>query len=589
LNTTVKDENSILYTGDARGTDKNITEKNGCMADLTQQNPIKPDQIIEIVLRYKWLIILFLSVSLTIGLVKTMIADRTYEASTLILVQPQKVPRNYIQSVVSTDIEARISTISQQIMSRSNLEKIIDQFGLYQNREDMYMEDKVEGLRKRINVNINRARQGSEAFSIKFKGTSPERVMRIANTLASYFMDENLKVREAQAVGTTEFLESELEKTRKKLKAREERLSEYRAKHLGGLPDELEANLRTLDRLQTQHTDKLAALRDARNNLAALQNQIAQQKEMASQSFDTMFEETGFEEDAAFLSEEEQKIESLKEELDTLLLKYTKKHPDVVKLENTIAKLEKQKAEKQKENAALDAAQAENTESLQSDMEIPEPEEGGSDPLGTDFMAMQQDMQLKQAKNDIARIQSEIRAIDKKMNLYQQRVEQTPKREQDLQELKRDYANIQDVYTSLLDRKLEAELSMNMEKKQKGEQFRILDHARVPQKPISPDVKKAFVIYFGAGGALAGGIIFLLFIFDNAVRRDEDIEEEFGLPILAEIAPIREPAEVLKEKLKTAAFVLVSAYTALVIGFFLILNSYGIDRAVDAMKSYINL
>ncbi len=553
------------------------------MADLTQQNPIKPDQIIEIVLRYKWLIILFLAVSLSIGLVRTLIADRTYEASTLILVQPQKVPRNYIRSVVSTDIEARISTISQQIMSRSNLEKIIDQFGLYQDSEDMYMEDKVEGLRKRINVNINRARQGSEAFSIKFKGNNPERVMRIVNTLASYFMDENLKVREAQAVGTTEFLESELEKTRRKLKSREERLSEYRAKYLGGLPDELEANLRTLDRLQTQHTDKLAALRDAKNNLAALQNQIAQQKEMASQSFDTMFEENGFEGDAVF-SEEEQKIESLKEELDTLLLKYTEKHPDVVKLENTIEKLEKQKAEKQKETAALDAAEGEeNTEPMPSDMETPGAGEDGSDLFGADFMAMQQTMQLKQAKNDISRLQSEIDSIEKKMNLYQQRVEKTPEREQELQELKRDYANIQDVYTSLLDRKLEAELSMNMEKKQKGEQFRI------PQKPISPDVKKAFVIHFGAGGALAGGIIFLLFIFDNAVRRDEDIEEEFGLPILAEIAPIREPAEVLKEKFKTAAFVLVSAYTALVIGFFLILNFHGIDRAVDTMKSYINL
>lgn len=559
------------------------------MADLTQQNPIKPDQIIEIVLRYKWLIILFLAVSLSIGLVRTLIADRTYEASTLILVQPQKVPRNYIRSVVSTDIEARISTISQQIMSRSNLEKIIDQFGLYQDSEDMYMEDKVEGLRKRINVNINRARQGSEAFSITFRGTNPERVMRIANTLASYFMDENLKVREAQAVGTTEFLESELEKTRRKLKAREERLSEYRAKYLGGLPDELEANLRTLDRLQTQHTDKLAALRDAKNNLAALQNQIAQQKEMASQSFDTMFEENGFEGDAVF-SEEEQKIESLKEELDTLLLKYTEKHPDVVKLENTIEKLEKQKAEKQKETAALDAAEGEeNTEPMPSDMETPGAGEDGSDLFGADFMAMQQTMQLKQAKNDIARLQSEIDSIEKKMNLYQQRVEKTPEREQELQELKRDYANIQDVYTSLLDRKLEAELSMNMEKKQKGEQFRILDHARVPQKPISPDVKIAFVLSFGGGGALAGGIIFLLFIFDNAVRRDEDIEEEFGLPILAEIAPIREPAEVLKEKFKTAAFVLVSAYTMLVIGFFLILNFHGIDRAVDTMKSYINL
>lgn len=193
--------------------------------------------------------------------------------------QPQEVPKNYVRSVVFTGIQARISMISQQIMSRSNLEKVIDQFGLYQDREDMYLEDKIEGLRKRISLNISRARGGADSFSIKFKGSNSDRVMRIANTLASYFIDQNLKLRVNQAVGTREFLEAELEKTREQLEQREKRVAEYRAKHQGGLPGELESNLRTLDRLQLQLTEKEISLREARDTQSALQNQLALQKE----------------------------------------------------------------------------------------------------------------------------------------------------------------------------------------------------------------------------------------------------------------------------------------------------------------------
>ncbi|MCK5100566.1 MAG: protein GumC, partial [Desulfobacteraceae bacterium] len=142
------------------------------MTDLIKKPQINPGQVIEIIFRCRWLIICLLSASLTIGLVVTLISGRTYQASTMILVQPQAVPADYVRSVVSTGIEARISTISQQILSRTNLEKIINQFGLYQNAEAMYLEDKIADLKSRINITITRARQrqGSETFTIQFEG-----------------------------------------------------------------------------------------------------------------------------------------------------------------------------------------------------------------------------------------------------------------------------------------------------------------------------------------------------------------------------------------------------------------------------------
>ena len=545
---------------------------------------IKPDQIIDILIRNKWIIIIPLCVSLTIGLAKTLTANKSYQASTLILVQPQRVPTNYVRSVVTSSINQRISTISQQILSRSNIEKIIDQFGLFEESESMYLEDKIASMRRKIQVKIERARHGAEAFSISFTGSDPQRVMRVANTLASYFMDENLKVREAQAVGTSEFLDSELEKTRKRLEEREQKLAAYRAKYLGGLPDELETNLRTLDRLQAQVGEKNNQLRDARNSLNMLETQIAQAREMASQNFGDQFADFEFDDEDSFAeSENAQKLEMAQNQYEALLLRYTEKHPDAKKLKKVIEKLEQEIAEEETE------AEDENGE-LQGEDAPSQPEEPDLGSDMPDFATMQQEIQLKQVKNEIKKIQSDIAKLEASMKLYQQRVEDTPKRELELQALKRDYSNIQDIFNSLLDRKLEAELSVNMEKKQKGEQFRILDHARLPEKPISPNVKLLFLISVAVGLGLGGGIIFLKEVVNySVIRQDRQIEGTLGLSIMGSIPPLENPNDKLKRRVEGIIFLSCCFYATLFFGFFFILNHKGLDRTINFLKTYINV
>ena len=565
------------------------------------QLPIKPDQIIDILIRRKWLIIIPLCITLTLGLFHTLTARKTYEASTLILVQPQRVPTSYVRSVVTSSINERISTISQQILSRSNIEKIIDQFGLFEDAPDMYLEDKVASMRNRVKVRIERARGGAEAFSIGFTGSEPQRVMRIANTLASYFMDENLKVREAQAIGTSEFLESELEKTQKRLEEREQRLSAYRAKYLGGLPDELDTNLRTLDRIYQQIASKQAMLQQARNALNMLETQIAQSKEMASQSFDDMFAFDEFDEGETFAaSEDEQKLDSARQQYDALLLRYTEKHPDVLRLEKTIEKLEAAIARKQEEAAEAEAELAADPDSEELPFDVSEGTaaldetaasgEMDSAPLEMpNFAAMQQEAQLKQVRTEISKLESDIAKLEQQMQMYQQRVEDTPKRELELQSLKRDYASIQSVYDSLLDRKLEAELSVNMEKKQKGEQFRILDHARLPEKPISPNVKMLFLLSLAAGLGAGAGIVFLLEFFDNTIRSEDVIEKDLGLTLLARIPPLKQPGQKRKMALEWALFTCMSLYAVIFLGFFTILNLKGLDRTINFIKTTLNI
>ncbi len=540
------------------------------MAYLTKQDQIKPDKIIDIVFRYKWIILCLLAASLTIGLIKTITTNRTYEASTLILVQPQTVPEDYVRSVVSTGIEERISTISQQIMSRTNLEKIINRFKLFKNKEDMFLEDKIESLRSRIDVTITRSRQrhGSETFAIQFKGSQPDRVMQITNTLAGYFMDENLRIREAQVTGTSEFLDEELEKIKKTLELKEKDLAIYRSNNAGGLPSELEANLRTLDRLQTQLTDNQAALRDARNTEISLQQQIIRQREISGQSFTPTGQALngqGNENRSVGRSTDRIELNRLKEELRRLLLRYTEKHPDVVRLQKTITKL-RTKIENSDETGVSD----------EDELLIVDPE------------VLELELQYTQVRNAIIGLVADIQTVKERMKSHEKRVEQTPVKEQELQKLLRDYASIQNVYTSVLDRRLEAELSVNMEKKQKGEQFRVLDYAVRPEKPISPNVRKMFFMSLGVGCALAGGIIYLFFIFDNTIRRKEDIGDIFGLPVLVEIASIKQPGNEFRQKFNTLTLVIASSYVLVISGAFMMLDSHGIERSIQFIKSYIN-
>ena len=193
---------------------------------------IKIHHYLGLVFKHRWLLIIPFCIAMAAGMYLAIKLPKIYEASTLILIMPQRVPSNFVQSIVTNDIDSRINTISQQILSRSNLKKIIEEFDLFSDPKysGMFIEDKFADLRERINVEVNRAdrRKEADAFSISFKGPEPEIVMAVTNRLAGSFIDENLKVREAQAVGTSDFLADELITKRKRLEEVEQKLREYR-------------------------------------------------------------------------------------------------------------------------------------------------------------------------------------------------------------------------------------------------------------------------------------------------------------------------------------------------------------------------
>ena len=483
---------------------------------------ITPQFVFEMILRRRWIILIPMGLALIAGIWLAFYLPKIYEAKTLIIIEGQRVPQNYVRSIVTDDPAQRIATISQQILSTSNLEKIITNFGLFSGPEyqNAFLEDKVTNLRQRISVNVMGNRRETEAFTITFKGRDPKKVMLVANGLASNFIEENIRNRESQATGTSQFLDSQLEAMRKKLEELEENIKNYRKSHMGELPEQLDTNLRIMERLQENLTAKQQQLREAKIRLGDLQNQTKR-----NQGPLVVIEGSGRTNQPTGAS-----LEDLRAELEALRARYTEEHPDIQRLKSRIAELESEQ-----KHGSGDKADRHIPRALRA--------------------------QIQDAQREIQVTESELRQISNQIAVYQERVEDTPKREQELLGLKRDYQNIQASYDSLLNRKLEADIAVNMERKQKGEQFRVVDPARLPQRPVEPDMRRLFIMVVALGLGLGAGISFLTEILNVPFRAPDDIESLYGKPVLTTIPFMKQRKDILLQRLNNAMSI---AFTGIV-------------------------
>ncbi|MDC4226017.1 MAG: Wzz/FepE/Etk N-terminal domain-containing protein [Candidatus Manganitrophus sp.] len=226
--------------------------------------------------RQKMWIILPLIGGILIAGILIVNLPKIYRSTTLILVEAQKVPEEYVKSAVSGTVEDRLSTIQQQIMSRSLIEKIINKFGLYpENSNGVITEEAIGRMRNNIEVRTTVARNNNiEAFSLSFQGKDPVMVMNVTNELASLFIEENLKIREQLVEGTTEFLDNELKNLKETLERQEARIGEFKRMNMGELPQQLEANLRSLDRIQSDLLATQLAKRSAQDRKLVLEKTI---------------------------------------------------------------------------------------------------------------------------------------------------------------------------------------------------------------------------------------------------------------------------------------------------------------------------
>jgi len=453
--------------------------------------------------RRKWLIItpFLIIIPIAIGLCLTL--PKMYKASTTILVIPQKVPDSFVKSTVTMNPSEYLNVIKQEIMSRTRLEKIIHELSLFPDRiNKVPIENIISVMRNNIELDLHTSRtRGVSSFTISYQGENSQAVMLTANRVATLFIEENLKSREQQAKKTTIFLKNELSELKEILKEHEEKISEFKQRHIGSLPEQREANLRMLDQLILQRQRITNELNDIVNRKFLLQQQILQS--------DSLFPTASDEQGIVSAGSIQARTNETKRKINELQNKYTDDHPDVI-----LAKAKLQKLLSQSNNLNKNTEINEETDSL----------------FGSVI-----DHQLLSINLEIKTLKNEDKIIKDKISKYQARVEMAPKLEQQLTSLTRDYKNKKIVYDELMKKRLEAEQAEKLEITQQGEQFRVLDPAKVPLKPFKPERLKILLLGFVLSLALGGGLVLIAEYFDQSFYTVKDLESCLQLPVLASI------------------------------------------------------
>jgi uncharacterized protein involved in exopolysaccharide biosynthesis len=387
------------------------------------------------------------------------------------------------------------------------------------------------------------------AFRIGYQGSDPALVMQVANRLTDLFVEQNLKTREGQAAGTSEFLDTQLREAKQRLDEMERAVSAYKLEHNGELPQQETSISGTLSRLQIE----LEANRDAINRAQqtkvilessanAMEANMAAQKNALEQAALRAADTTGAPPlpgqppSPATLAKTS---EAMEVELALARSRYTEGHPEVVRLRTAVEGLRRSEGQRQAAKAAAADTRAAETATGKRPpaAQLPEPPEAAR----TREQLAGLRAQITGSDTEIENRKAEQQRILRDLAVYQKRIERLPVREQEMAQITRDYEMSKENYKSLLDKKMAAEMSLNMERRQQSERFIVLDRAQLPGKPIKP---KRLQLY--AGGSVVALLLAMMLGFVAEVRQNVFLGEwelPPGTPVLARLPYIEIPLE----------------------------------------------
>lgn len=511
---------------------------------LVHPSPFSPLSVIRTLWKRKLVIAaVWLLVSAAVGVVAYRL-PRVYRSEAVILIESQRIPERFVATTVNEDLQARLNTIGQQILSYTRLVEIITRFDLYrEERKSLAQEEIVELMRGNIKIDpvrdwtVRRPGDSPGAFKISYQGPNPAVVSQVCNQLSNLFIDENLLAREVQAVGTSEFLNNQMADAKKRLEEQEALLSKYKLRYNGELPQQENALIANVARLQQQLGSVQEALARTEQNKMMLASSLdtAQASEAALTQIAEQIAASRTEAGRGWMGPTaKSRAQILTEQLEALRQQYTEEHPDIKRLKAELAQIEKQEqAENNAENRAVAAAKSGAVPASPTLSKSPE--------LAQTLLRERERVeslraQLAATTKQIAELQKERDDVVKQLNSVQSRIEKLPLREQELATVMRDYEISKANYRSLLDKKLSAEMAAEMEKRQKAERFSLLDAPRVPEKPIKPD---RWVI---AGiGSLAGLLLGLVSAAGAESRVNAILGEwelPYGVPVLGRVPRI---------------------------------------------------
>jgi polysaccharide chain length determinant protein (PEP-CTERM system associated) len=490
------------------------------------QRELTPQDVVAM-LRRRWVLITILAIvggALSYGVSRFL--PNEYTSQTMVLVEQPSVPADFVKPVDTSDINQRLSSMEEQILSRTRLTPLISQFGLYpQDINRVPTDDLVARLRKAITVAPLAVMPQTQTrnlpgFNVTVKMDNPHTAQQICAEVTSMFIEENLRNRQRHSEDTTSFLAQQLGEAKTKLDEQDAKLAAFQARYMGSLPDEEKGNLNVLMGLTTQLDAVAQALARAHQDKSYTESMLAEQSAAwkASQSGSN----------PATL---EQQLSALQSQLASLQAKYTDDYPDVIHAKDEIAALKERMAKGGDQEA-----------------------EGASDNDQKDQKALVEPPQIAGLRAQIYTLNQAIaektkqeEQLQEQIRIYQQRVQSSPAIEQQFKQLTRDYQTAEAMYNDLLRKRDQSAMATDLERRQQGEQFRVFDPANLPDKPSFPNRPLFALGGFGAGLSLGLGLAFLLEVRDTSLKSERDVELILHLPVLAVVAAI-EPTSGKKPK-----------------------------------------
>lgn len=473
--------------------------------------------------RWRWLLIAPALLGMLGGLLYSRWAPSLYRSDALIQIVPQRVPESYVSATVTDRVEDRLRAIAAQVLSRTQLERLITDQSLFPlQRQSRPLEDVVELMKRRVTITsvTNSGRpDSSEAFRVSFDYEDAATSQKVAERLASFFIDTNARERGNQADQTSAFLEAQMADARTRLEQQEQRLKIFRERNSGRLPTQMQANMQAIQNAQMALQATVESLARDRDRQLILDRLF---KEASAESAAASVVSSAGDPAAALPvnAPPEQRLETARQALAQLELRLSERHPDIARMRRLIADLEKQV-----ESAALQRP-------VSPDGGTPErllsPEDVRRRDRLRDLRA-----ELESLERQIAHKSNEEQRLRSMVATYQARLEAVPGVESEWVALTRDYDTLQASYRDLLAKSENSKIAASLEQRQISEQFRILDTPRVPQKPFSPNRLRINLVTTAGGLGLGVALVGLMFLRDSTMRSELDVSGAIDLPVLA--------------------------------------------------------
>jgi polysaccharide chain length determinant protein (PEP-CTERM system associated) len=465
--------------------------------------------------RRKWLGLTLFVLPLAAGVSLVLSLPNVYRSTATVLIERQHVPEEYVRPTVTGELEARLTTMSQEVLSRPRLEPLIKRLDLYADMrrgetEGPRMEAAIERMRNEVKLELRESASGGPrrqtiAFGITYSGRNPGTVALATNTLASSYVEENLRAREQRASGTTEFVRVQLAEAKARLDEQEQKLSALKARYGGEGPQHSQGNIARLETLSAQlrtNSDNQVRLAERRESL---QVQLAQ-----------LSSESGIESDEA-------RLQRLRGQLTELRLKYTDLWPDIIRLKHEIAELEKRVAE-------------------------PKPKKPKAAEIPATPQALRVQEALKTTETELALLKTEEARMRASIATLQLRLDNAPQREQEFADVTRDYDSMRELYVTLLKRYGEAQIAEAMEQRQKGEQFKLVEPAVPAYAPTAPNRMRLLAVVLAASLALGVGTIVLAELVDTSFHGVSDLRSFSTVPVIVAIPRILTEGDVRRRR-----------------------------------------